>query len=136
MPSLEDIRRWLEGVDQPNLPPRKLAWNRPRPSPRHTKKHTTPLAKAMRAKKQAGQVGKYRISEDGEDAVLLFGKHNGKKVSELFKDDRSYLGWLFKQEFPDELIDVIKHQAQLLSNAFANDHGDGFQAMGNLFGEE
>lgn len=56
--------------------------------------------------------GKYKISADGKDAILLFGKHNGYAVSDLAKTDdgRSYLKWMLAQEFDSALKDVCSYQ--------------------------
>ena len=53
--------------------------------------------------------GKHRISADGFDAVLLFGKHNGKDVSAIAREDPGYLRWMLGQDFPKPLLDVIAH---------------------------
>ena len=60
----------------------------------------------MKAKAQAKKRGgKYNITDDGTDAHLLFGRNKGAKLSDLSKtrDGRSYLGWLIKEDFPQEL---------------------------------
>lgn len=54
--------------------------------------------------------GKYVISMDGADAVLHFGRHNGKALSFLAaSEDRDYLEWMLKQDFPDDLVNVVNH---------------------------
>lgn len=53
--------------------------------------------------------GRYVVSSDGDDAILQFGKHVGKSVSELQRTDPSYLDWMMHQDFPHELIDIIRH---------------------------
>ena len=53
---------------------------------------------------------KYAIMEQGGDALLLFGKHSGSKVSLLASvpDGRDYLRWMMNQEFAPELLKVIR----------------------------
>jgi len=71
----------------------------------------TPWVEKMRKKhggrKHAG--GKFRISADGTDALLFFGKHRDKNVSDIAKEDVGYLEWMLKEgEFADDLCEVIK----------------------------
>lgn len=49
--------------------------------------------------------GKYAISPDKTDARLLFGKHKDVSLGELSKsrDGRGYLEWMMKEDFPEEL---------------------------------
>jgi hypothetical protein len=53
---------------------------------------------------------KYAVTNAGGDAVLLFGKHRGAKVSMLavVPDGRDYLRWMTNQEFAPELIKVVR----------------------------
>lgn len=55
---------------------------------------------------------KYKISADGQDAILWFGRHNGYSVSDLAKteDGRSYLKWILGQEFDVALKDICAYQ--------------------------
>jgi hypothetical protein len=56
-----------------------------------------------------GGGGKHKISSDGSDALLLFGKHSGKNVSDLAREEPGYLRWMLGQDFPEPLLDVIRH---------------------------
>jgi hypothetical protein len=53
--------------------------------------------------------GRYVISKDGDDAMLEFGKHKGMMLSDILKTNKSYLDWINKEEFPEELKDVCKY---------------------------
>ncbi len=60
--------------------------------------------------------GKYSISADGCDAVLLFGKHNGESVSTLSqdRDARGYLTWIVRDgEFDADLVEICEYQLGL-----------------------
>lgn len=137
MPSLDELRLWLQGQEVEGLPEREepegpaLVVNAepelvkdcptcegegevdadvcPECEGAGTVKRDrprTPFAKRMReraASKKRG--GKYRLTEDGKDATLMFGRHKDSTLSDLSKtrDGRSYLVWLVKQDFPEEL---------------------------------
>ena len=51
---------------------------------------------------------RYKIEMDGCDALLTFGKHDGKTLKQVVKADRGYLKWIAdpKNSFPEELRDV------------------------------
>jgi hypothetical protein len=53
---------------------------------------------------------RYLVLDGPADAVILFGKHRGKKVSELAssKDGRDYLRWVSGEDFPSDLLKVIR----------------------------
>lgn len=51
---------------------------------------------------------RYTLSADGKDAILGFGKHEGKTLSAIRADDPSYLTWMLKEDFPGELTDLIE----------------------------
>lgn len=53
--------------------------------------------------------GKYKISADGTDALLFFGKHRDKNLSDIAVEDVQYLEWMFdKGDFDDDLREVVK----------------------------
>lgn len=147
MASLEEIRRWLQGENVAGLPPRELAWDR-KPTPRLSKPDVEPgttykdeaFADKIRrkAKEERGRKSKealkgkgalthsklaarFRVSEDGDDAMLLFGKHNGSNVSDLATANPGYLRWMETQEFPKKLIEIVKHQQALLITRLAEE---------------
>lgn len=117
---LDVIRRWLRGEDVEGLPSKRSA-------PRLRGKGATmviiddpfvqgtdgTITKIDLGKISAGvrkTSGKYVISMDGADAVLHFGRHNGKALSFLAaSEDRDYLEWMLKQDFPDDLVNVVNH---------------------------
>lgn len=126
MPSLEEIRQWLQGEDVDGLPSRSLAWA-PRVSTAKGKPSRMSLAERYRKRRDEikagkgignilGHGGRYTINIDGDDAVLKFGKHKGKSISELANSQSGYLDWILRQEFPEELKDVVVHQKRLLVN--------------------
>jgi len=52
----------------------------------------------------------YKISVDGEDAIIHFGIYGGREVSRIAREDFSYLNALVKQgHLPEELMDVLQH---------------------------
>jgi hypothetical protein len=53
---------------------------------------------------------KHAILDKGDDAILLFGKHSGSKISILAAnvDGRDYLRWMTGQSFDVELLKVVK----------------------------
>jgi hypothetical protein len=56
--------------------------------------------------------GKYAINTSGDDAILMFGKHEGQMLSQIKVDDRGYLKWMLRgvdEKFPEDLIDVVMH---------------------------
>jgi len=71
------------------------------------RKDKSDLAKRISQRKTSG--GKYKISARGDDAMLKFGKHNGKWLSEIAKENKGYLEWILEQKFPDDLKDVCRY---------------------------
>lgn len=53
--------------------------------------------------------GRYAISVSGEDAILKFGKHKGRKLTKIVEKNGKYLLWLLQQPFPDDLKDVCRY---------------------------
>jgi hypothetical protein len=53
---------------------------------------------------------KYVVLEKGGDAILLFGKHRGRKVSTLasISNGRDYLRWMVGQDFDIALMKVVR----------------------------
>lgn len=73
---------------------------------------TSVLVDKMREKssksRRKAKGGKYRISVGGDDALLLFGRHKDKYVSDVGSTEWDYLVWMVLQGgFPDDLVDVI-----------------------------
>ena len=50
-------------------------------------------------KKRADFAGFIVFDDDG-DEVLTFGKYKGKKVTDIFKKDQGYYGWIQNADFP------------------------------------
>jgi hypothetical protein len=59
---------------------------------------------------------RYKIAADGKDVLFQFGRHRGKTAKQIAaSDDRDYLNWLLKQDFPAELKDVIRYVLKALA---------------------
>ncbi len=49
-----------------------------------------------------------RIIEDNEgDAIFNFGKHKGKKVKEILKEEKGYYSWIMNSDFPEYTKKII-----------------------------
>jgi len=72
------------------------------------RKDKAALAKRLTQIKKSS--GRYKINATGDDAILKFGKHKGRSLKEIAeRGSGSYLEWLLKQPFPDDLEDVCRH---------------------------
>lgn len=60
---------------------------------------------------KSGHVPSYTLSVDGKDAVLGFGKHKGKRLTDIVQVDKGYLEWMLKSpgDFARELLDVVRY---------------------------
>ena len=99
MATLEELRRWARGnrvIGLPN-PLRRVGVAKPRVSD------------------FANMARQFRISDDGTDALFLFGKFKGSTAKQLSKTTRgrSYLRWVRKGEFPDDLKEVCRYQLEV-----------------------
>jgi hypothetical protein len=54
--------------------------------------------------------GKWTLTDDGRDATLHFGKHNGQQISAMALDSeaRGYLKWMLGADFPADLLAVVR----------------------------
>lgn len=52
---------------------------------------------------------RYKVSKDGKDALLKFGRHRGKRLSVVASEDPTYLRFIIESELPSELKDVAKY---------------------------
>ena len=50
---------------------------------------------------------KYVATKKGDDAVLFFGKHQDRSISMIKEEEPSYLVWMLKQDFDQELLDIV-----------------------------
>ena len=49
-----------------------------------------------------------RIIEDNDgDAIFNFGKHKGKKVKEILKEEKGYYSWMMNSDFPEYTKKII-----------------------------
>lgn len=104
MPTLDEMRRWLQGADVEGLPTRAVA----------KKEAEEPLAppdvSGARTSKQ------FKINADGTDALVLFGKQfNGERLSEVVKTPRGrkYMQWILEKDFDDAFKAVCRYQMEL-----------------------
>ncbi len=57
---------------------------------------------------------RYTKDMSGTDAIIGFGKHKGKSLRDIYKEDPTYLGWLLKEfrELTDkaskDFVDIVK----------------------------
>jgi hypothetical protein len=119
MATLEELRRWFAGESVIGLPEinkvkdESIVTLPPPPTPKPKKSRRSKLVKALEKKKIKTRVefvsGKYTISKDGDDVMLEFGKHKGRMLSDVVKTHRSYVNWMLKEEFPEDLKDVCKY---------------------------
>lgn len=49
--------------------------------------------------RNADLIGQFIINDENEE-VINFGKHKGKKVEDVFRDEPSYYNWVMKADFP------------------------------------
>ncbi len=53
---------------------------------------------------------RYKINQEGSDALLKFGAHHGLTLRQIKATDPTYLDWMLRESgFPDELKDVIRY---------------------------
>lgn len=98
MATLEELRAWARGERVEGFPD---------PSPR--KKVDKPSARV--AVDPITGPWRYRINTEGDDALLLFGKFMGSRVSQMIGVARQkrYLKWILRGDFPDDLKEVIRY---------------------------
>lgn len=102
MAKLEEIRKWARGKKVKGLP--EPIRRNPVRKPQLENKIVPVWVNA-----------KYSISAEGDDALLLFGKFRGNRVSELINTarGRSYLKWIMKREFQNDLKEVCRYRLEL-----------------------
>lgn len=64
------------------------------------------LAEFSTMKKTADYAGRIGYNEKGEE-VFNFGKHQGKRVVDVFKQDLGYYDWMQKSDFPEDTKRVL-----------------------------
>jgi DNA polymerase-3 subunit epsilon len=57
------------------------------------------------------------IFNDKQEAIFNFGKHKGKKVTDVFKSDYGYYDWMMQGDFPLQTKKVL---TQLKLNTLNN----------------
>ncbi|MGW8177331.1 MAG: hypothetical protein ACWGQW_00820 [bacterium] len=76
---------------------------------RRRRRHSPADRSGKTTPRRYGSRGKYKLSADGSDAMLLFGKFNGGNVSDIARKEPGYLRWMLGEDFAKELKDVIEH---------------------------
>jgi len=64
------------------------------------------LASYTTMKKTADYAGRIGYNDKGEE-IFIFGKHNGKRVVDVFKEDQGYYDWMMKSDFPEDTKKVL-----------------------------
>lgn len=49
-----------------------------------------------------------KARSDGDDVILLFGKHRGRSLRELARREPSYLRWMLTQDFSGDLRERVQ----------------------------
>lgn len=103
MATLEELRRWARGHYVQGLPNPLRRRGVPKPRIGGATRDFANLSR------------QFRISDDGTDALFLFGKFKGSTAKQLVKSNRgrTYLRWIRKQDFPDDLKEVCRYQLDL-----------------------
>lgn len=50
-----------------------------------------------------------KLKWDGDEAVLNFGKKQGRKLRDLVRDEPSFLEWMLKSDFPRETLEIVQN---------------------------
>lgn len=117
MPTLKEFRQWAAGGRVEGLPEPQSQQEGPR---KVSDKMAERLAELkQRSAASAGQVtGRYKISADGTDALIKFGKHSGKTLRQIANEDPTYLEWILRANddpqrafaaFDEALLDVVRY---------------------------
>jgi uncharacterized protein (DUF3820 family) len=125
MASLEELRKWFAGESVTGLPSinkiedESIITLPPPPTPKSKNSRKSNLVKALEKKKALDKKkiktraefvsGKYIVSKDGDDVMLEFGKHKGRMLSDVANTEPSYLKWMLKEKFPEDLKDVCEY---------------------------
>jgi hypothetical protein len=102
--TLEEVRRWLQGESIDGMPSRR----------KHAEPVEPPAVSGARPSKQ------FKISVDGKDALLLFGKQfHGKRLSEIvtIPRGRKYMLWIIDRDFDEAFKAVCRYQLELHKRA-------------------
>lgn len=118
MPSLEEMRKFLQGEEVDGLP----SHQKPKASKPKSEKITKGDAASADQedsealpKSGSHKGGQYTVDTGGKDALLKFGLFDGCNVSDLAADPRgrSYLGWMLDEDFPNDLKEIIRLQLEM-----------------------
>lgn len=115
MATLDEMRLWMSGTDVPGLPTRAGVWDPLTPGPKKVDAAKVAARAKARGDGRVTRDSRFKLSVDGKDAVLLFGAHRDKRVSELAADaeGRSYLAWMKRehkegQPFDEDLMMIVE----------------------------
>jgi len=68
------------------------------------------IEKMKKSKKDKTWKVRYSINIEGDDAVLKFGQFEDSLLTDIVSNGHSsYLRWMQKQPFPDDLLEVVEH---------------------------
>lgn len=114
MADLDDIRRLLRGEEVEGL--------KPAPAPRPKKAADGAEPTTVDLSKMNKLNARFSVSMDGKDATLHFGRYKGRTVSSMLDglnavEERGYLFWMLKQEFPADLKSVVQYQLDAYDKA-------------------
>jgi hypothetical protein len=96
------MRRWAQGDHVQGLPVRRFAIERVLSGGGKPAAGSKMTSKKFRKPR-------YKISAAGDDVLIQFGKHAGNMLSVIAANDPSYLDWIIREDFPDDLKDVARH---------------------------
>lgn len=122
--SIEQIRNWLAGQTVEGLPHRELPrLETPDEAKRNDDDEDDLVGELTGRKKMKvtthhtgvgdGTVGnkrrgRFEERDGGKDALLKFGRYEGRLLSDLAKTDQEYLRWLIKEDFPESLKAIVR----------------------------
>lgn len=67
------------------------------------------LERELEDRPDAGALRKYKLNTDGSDAMLFFGRHRGRTLVQIWKDEPGYLNWVLESDFDSDLKDVVRY---------------------------
>ena len=114
-PSLKDFRAWLRGetdtpYGEPIRPRKGSSKVKLAPAQEDELEPMGGLDPERMEKDRASTDRRFKVSVDGTDAMLCFGKHSGKTIKDLkiSKEGRGYLRWMLKEAgFPEGIKEII-----------------------------
>jgi hypothetical protein len=115
MPTLDELRKWATGEKVSGMPQKARQC---RVSAKVSSQRMMERLNQLRDQTRlvAGRkTTHYKIADDGENALILFGKHNGKTLDVIMQEDPTYLDWMLRHQdgggisFDTALLDVVQY---------------------------